>query len=357
MSKEITKQLKRAQATRRQAVSDRDKAIKERNEAVAAMIEMEDALEAFAAAYGGTPEEAKEKIVSAWDEIRSEQSAIKGDLSGLEQYSARLDQEASRLHQIKHDIDVAKDEIATQAEVLKEREIVVAEREEAVAARENSASIKPLRRRLKKKTDEIAEEKRKNAILFKECERLTTEVTTYFRKSKSAEEALEHLCNRFNVSVMLDIYKGHPMWISNGCSVQIPDAGMILEFIGEKIEVSPEHFAGETHVAFELFAEVINDKIKPTRWRVGLHEQQIALFARGLYKILDTELIPPPTQDDDTGGDETSGIASTEPPATHNASDSTPDSAHSARKSTTPPPATNTTQTPRKQPENNSSDE
>lgn len=82
--------------------------------------------------------------------------------------------------------------------------------------------------------------------------------------------------------------------------MEIPQAGMVFDYLGEDILITREDFGlprgGDQPalVQFDLFAEVINNKKAPQHWRVGLHNGQVALFARANYKITGTTLHTPP---------------------------------------------------------------
>lgn len=129
--------------------------------------------------------------------------------------------------------------------------------------------------------------------LYKECTRLTNEMIKINADKVKAEDALSVVCKRYNLDVELDFYKGIPVWATTDETIEIPEGGMILEFLDEECTITRDHFGGMDLIHFELFAATVNDELKPERWRVGLRDGQVTLFARGLYKVTDIELVKP----------------------------------------------------------------
>lgn len=291
------KQLKTAITTKNKALQERDEAYKqlkqanaERDAALAKMGEAVASFQRFADAYGATPEEAANKLAQLWNNYREKESELQAGNNGLMQFEKRLDQESEALLALKADLEKREEALATKAEVLKDKENELAEIEA-------SQEVAGLRRRLRAKSEEnkstVQKIRAERDSLHKECNRLTSELFSVTHRFNKTEDALTTLCERFNMKVVLDIYKGKPIWISNGESVEIPECGMILEFLDESVFVTRDNFGGANLVTFELFAQVINKDLMPQRWHIGLHEGNVTLFARGLYKVVGVPLIKP----------------------------------------------------------------
>lgn len=303
----IPKSVRQAQQDKMVAIKERDQSHKDRDDALAAKqaaeakcAEVEARWETLATQYGCTPKEIGDKLASAWETILQREAEIaiakmelQAEKDGLAQYESRLQEQTANL-QAKHDqnqAELAKIELLQNA---------LQEWENQLAKQAEERSMKALQRRLANKSEDGDKLWRQNKILRMEVERAALECQREKGKVMHLEQALILLCKRFGVTVQLDVFKGKPMFVAQGFAVPVPVAGMVIEFLDEEITVAPGDFGvvGEEHlqdgmvyVAFDLFAEVINNKFCPVRWRVGLHEQKLTLFARGLYKVTEVPLL------------------------------------------------------------------
>lgn len=309
-----SKQLKKAQTTRNRAVAERNAAVKERDAACEERDQIKAEWSAFTAMFGATPEEGEHKLKQAWANIQEQQEAlaekerqITGKTKGLEQYDQRLQQESNRLLQVK-------------AQVEQEQALCIGvkndldKREQELKEIAGSIDVKRLQRRLRNKSEEANRTAQKHSDrvgklreerdnLKQEVNRLTPEYGRLLAHASNLEDALATLCSRFDLDVALDVYKGKPLWVAGGRHIELPPGGFVLDFLDEDVTVTPDDFGGETKIALELFAEVVNNQKAPQRWRFGLHEERATLFARGIYKIIDLAIQdPPPSEEGDDDG-------------------------------------------------------
>lgn len=289
-----TKQIKELKIAKNKAIRERDEAWSARNRAVAYAEEVGKNWAAFEGFLGGNPEEIKNRILQAYERIVDEECRLleargefleekETNLLEISQAQKRFDASVEKVNKAIEEGNKALFEFEKK---LLEKEAELKEKEESISKREERADVKKARRRLRKKSQEAEN-------LYKECKRLTEEVVSLNRQLGPALEAVQYFGERFNVKTELDIYRGIPTYHKVGHTIEIPPGGCVLEFLDEEIEITPQDFGGERFIVFEHFAHVVNNRKKPERWRVGLKDDSVALFTRGLFKITKMNLFAP----------------------------------------------------------------
>lgn len=291
MSKEQFKQIKNLEKQNRDVRKELDVALRKHAEAEIALADVMVTWKPLAEYFGQTPDEVIQSLTEKMHELQEEKATAYAQANELQVKQLRYDS----------GVELFAEETRKVTQAIEAREKSLGQQEQEVnrnalklKAALEEASLKKARRRLQERGVELDKEKERSAMLEAEVTRQTQEVIQIKDRYDGATHAIKELCARFNLDVALDLYQGKPIFNAGAFSIRIPPGGLVLDFWDEDLTVTPQDFGAalddSTTVSMDLFCEVANNK-NPERWRVGMHGKQLALFARGKFKVPNFELI------------------------------------------------------------------